>query len=68
VLGKACALAGAGIAGGYFGYALAQLGVTSADGSDTRLWHSVVAGVGGLLLMAGSLLLERACRVHEEDD
>lgn len=68
VLGKACALAGAGIAGGYFGYALAQLGVTSADTSDTRLWHSVVAGVGGLLLMAGSLLLERACRVREEDD
>ncbi len=68
VLGKACALAGAAIAGGYFGYALAQLGVTSSDTSDTRLWHSVIAGVGGLLLMVGSLLLERACRVRDGDE
>lgn len=68
VLGKACALAGAAIAGAYFGYALAQIGVTSSDTSDTRLWHSVVAGVGGLLLMVASLLLERACRVRDEDD
>ena len=68
VLGKACALAGAAIAGGYFGYALAQLGVTASDVADTRLWHSVVAGVGGLLLMAASLLLERACRVREGED
>jgi len=68
VLGKACALAGAALAGGYFGYALAQLGVTSSDTADTRLWHSVIAGIGGLLLMTGSLLLERACRVREEDD
>ncbi|HEY6932391.1 MAG TPA: DUF3180 domain-containing protein [Marmoricola sp.] len=68
VLGKACALAGAAIAGGYFGYALAQLGVTASDVADTRLWHSVVAGVGGLLVMTASLFLERACRVHEEQD
>jgi small-conductance mechanosensitive channel len=68
VLGKACALAGAAIAGGYFGYALAQVGVTASDVADTRLWHSVVAGLGGLLLMAASLLLERACRVRGEDE
>ncbi|HET8605361.1 MAG TPA: DUF3180 family protein [Marmoricola sp.] len=68
VLGKACALAGAAIAGGYFGYALAQLGVTASDVADTRLWHSVVAGVGGLLVMAAALLLERACRVRDEEE
>ncbi|HET8561594.1 MAG TPA: DUF3180 domain-containing protein [Marmoricola sp.] len=68
VLGKACALAGASIAGGYFGYALAQVGVTASDVADTRLWHSVVAGVGGLVLMAASLLLERACRVRDEGE
>jgi HAMP domain-containing protein len=68
VLGKTCALVGVLFAGGYFGYALAQLGVTSSEASGTRLWHSVLAGVGGLVLMVASLLLERACRVREEDE
>jgi len=68
VLGKACALAGAALAGGYFGYAVANLGMGTADNDSTRLWHSVVAGVGGVLLMVAALLLEQACRVPRDDD
>jgi hypothetical protein len=66
VLGKACALAGALVAGGYLGYALAQLGV-EGPAADTRLWRALVAGVGGLTVCAAALLLELACRVPPKD-
>ncbi|MCW2781069.1 MAG: hypothetical protein JWR35_1518 [Marmoricola sp.] len=68
VLGKACALVGAVIAGGYFGYAVAHLGVTDSDLATARLWRSVVAGIGGLAVTTAALLLERACRVRRDDD
>ena len=67
VLGKACALAGALVAGGYLGFALAQLGV-DGPAADTRLWRSLVAGLGGLAVCVAALLLELACRVPPEDD
>jgi hypothetical protein len=64
VLAKACALTGALVAGGYFGYALSWLGLTEAALARQRVLHSVLAGVAGSLLVVGSLLLERACRVR----
>ncbi len=67
VLGKACALAGALVLGGYLGYAVSQLGVSS-PAAGTRLWRSLVAAAGGLLLMVLALLLELACRVPKQDD
>ena len=67
VLGKACALAGALIAGGYLGYALSQLGVAE-PAADNRLWRSLVAAVAGLAICGAALLLELACRVPPEDD
>lgn len=67
VLGRACALVGALLAGGYLGYALSWLG--SADQlAGERAWRSVVAAVMGLLVLVGGLLLERACRVREKDE
>ena len=68
VLAKACALAGAFIAGGYFGYALSWSGHTDADLAKLRVLQSVLAGLCGVLLVTGSLLLERACRVRKKDD
>ncbi|HET7387626.1 MAG TPA: DUF3180 domain-containing protein [Nocardioidaceae bacterium] len=62
VLAKACGLAGAAVAGGYFGFALSWVGVASHLAGQ-RIVHSVLAGVAALLIMVGSLLLERACRV-----
>ena len=67
VLGKACALAGALVAGGYLGYALSWLGLTDAELPRQRLQHALVGGVSGALLVVASLLLERACRVRRDD-
>jgi hypothetical protein len=67
VLAKACALAGALVAGGYFGYAISWLGMTEGALARERMVHSVLAGVAGVLLVVGSLLLERACRVSKDE-
>lgn len=64
VLAKACALAGAFVAGGYFGYALSWWGANDAPLEQQRLTQSLVAGVAGVLIVAASLALERACRVR----
>jgi hypothetical protein len=67
VLAKACALAGALVAGGYFGYALSWVGIPAELGEE-RMLRSVLAGLAGVASVAGSLLLERACRVNRDDD
>lgn len=64
VLAKACALTGALVAGGYVGYAVSWLGLTEAALARERVVHSLLAGLAGALLVVGSLLLERACRVR----
>ena len=66
VLGKACALVGSLILGGYLGYALAQLGVDN-PAANTRLWHSVLAALGALAATVAALLLEQACRVPDDE-
>ncbi len=67
VLAKACALAGSLVSGGYFGYSLSWLGLTEAALARERVVHALLAGVAGVLLVTGSLLLERACRVGKDD-
>ena len=67
VLGKACALAGALVLGGYVGYAVAQIGV-SDSASDVRLWRALLAAVAALGVTVAALLLEHACRVPHDDD
>lgn len=66
VLAKSCALAGAMVAGGYFGYALSWWNISESDLAGERITQSLVAGVAGVLIVVGSLLLERACRVRDE--
>jgi len=63
VLAKACAIVGALLAGGYFGYALSWLGEGSELAGE-RLGRSLLASLAGVLIVAGSLALERACRVR----
>ena len=67
VLAKACALVGSLAGGGYFGYALSWVGLTDVGLGRERLVHSLLAGVAAVLLVTGSLLLERACRVRRDD-
>jgi hypothetical protein len=63
VLAKACAIAGSLLAGGYFGYALAWI---HPEGTleQERLLHALLAALASVLVVAGSLALERACRVR----
>jgi hypothetical protein len=74
VLGKASALAGALVAGGYFAYALMFVTRLDAVAPRDRVIRSAVAVGAGLLLCGVGLLLERACRVpgrrsdEDEDD
>lgn len=63
VLARACALAGALVAGGYLGYALSWLG-DPGQLAGQRVLRSGLAGLGGLLVLAIALVLERACRVR----
>ncbi|HEU5484542.1 MAG TPA: DUF3180 domain-containing protein [Microlunatus sp.] len=68
VLGKASALAGALIAGGYLTFALLFLGRWEADGPRERVIRSLVAVVAAVGLCIAGLLLERACKVPDGDD
>lgn len=64
VLGKACAVTGALVAGAYLGYAVSWLGLTDAALARERVVHSLLAALAAALIVVGSLLLERACRVR----
>jgi hypothetical protein len=63
VLGRASALVGALVAGGYTGYAVSWIG-SEAELADQRMLRSALAAGCGLLIVVGGLLLERACRVR----
>jgi hypothetical protein len=68
VLGKASALAGALVAGGYLTYALMFITRLDAVAPRDRVIKSAVAAVAGVALAVAGLLLERACRVPGSDD
>lgn len=68
VLAKACAMAGSFVTGGYFGYALSFWRAVDAPLEQLRVTQSLVAGVAGVLIVAASLGLERACRVRGGDE
>lgn len=68
VLGKASALAGALVAGGYLGFGLMFLADLAVSGPRDRVIRSAVAVVAGVALSVGGLLLERACKVPGIDD
>jgi uncharacterized protein DUF3180 len=68
VLGKASALAGALVAGGYLTYALMFITRLDAVAPRDRVIKSAVAAVAGVALAVAGLLLERACRVPKSDD
>jgi hypothetical protein len=61
VLARACALAGALVAGGYAGFAVSWLGDAS-DLAHRWLLRSALSALGSLVVLVCSLVLERACR------
>jgi hypothetical protein len=68
VLGKASALAGALVAGGYLGFAIMFLSRLDAVTPRERVVRSAVAIGAGVGLCVAGLLLERACKVPRSDD
>jgi hypothetical protein len=64
VLGRASALVGALVAGGYAGYAVSWIGA-EAELAGQRMLRSALAALCGVLIVVGGLLLERACRVRK---
>ena len=64
----ASALAGVALFAGHLGTMGSRLGVPVTELTGDRLWRAGVAALGGLVLLAAGLWLERACRVPEDDD
>jgi MFS family permease len=67
VLARACVVVGGLAAGVYFGYAVSWLGLR-AELADERILRSGLAGLAGVGMVVGALLLERACRVRSDDE
>ena len=68
VLGKASALAGAVVAGGYLAFALMFVARIDAEAPRERVIRSAIAVVAGIALTIAGLRLERACKVPGIDD
>ncbi|MBM9464792.1 DUF3180 family protein [Aeromicrobium sp. YIM 150415] len=64
---KSCVLVGGVFSGGYAGFVLAYVGVSSELARE-RLLHGGAAAVAALLLLVAALLLERACQLPGDDD
>ncbi|MFI5429001.1 DUF3180 domain-containing protein [Aeromicrobium sp. UC242_57] len=67
-LAKSCAIVGAIVAGFYGGFAFAYLDALDSTLGHERFVRGLVAAVASLLLLIAALLLERACRLPEDDD
>jgi uncharacterized membrane protein len=68
VLGKASALAGAVISGGYLTFGSMFLGRWEADAPRERVIRALIAVVAAVGLCVAGLLLERACKIPGADD
>jgi len=66
VAARASTLVAALVTGGYVGYGLSWVG-DAAELADERMARSFAAAGCALLAVAAGLLLERACRVHDDD-
>ncbi len=67
-LSRSCVIVGSLFAGGYGGFALAFVGDLDTPLGEERALNGGVAAVAGILLLVAALLLERACRLPEDDE
>jgi hypothetical protein len=68
MLAKASALVGALVAGGYLGFALQFVDSLDVPLPRERFVRSLVCAVTGVVIVVSALLLERACRVPEDEE
>lgn len=67
-LGKAAALLGSLMAGGYVGFAIRFLGQLQVEGPRERVVRSLVAIIASIAITVAALRIERACMVPPSDD
>ena len=67
-LARAVIVVGALVAGVYGGYALAYLDTLDSTLGQERFVRGLAAAGSSLLLLVAGLLLERACKLPEDDD
>ncbi len=67
VMAKSCVLVGALLAGGYTGTLVSWLGV-AGESTGGNILRAGCAGVAALVMVVASIWLERACRVHDDED
>lgn len=67
-LGKAAALLGMLMAGGYLGFAIRFLDQLDTGAPRERVIRSAVAILGGIAVTLAALRIERACQVPPDDD
>jgi hypothetical protein len=67
-LSRSCVIVGALFAGGYGGFALAFINDLDTPLGHERAVNGGVAALAGILLLVAALLLERACRLPEDDE
>lgn len=67
-LAKSCAIVGAIVAGFYGGFAFAYLDALDATLGKERFVRGLAAAVASVLLLVAALLLERACRLPDDED
>lgn len=68
VLGKACAVGGTVVAGGYVGYGLSFVSSWEAALPRERVVRSSVVALAAVAVAVTALLLERACRIPSDPD
>jgi hypothetical protein len=68
VLGRACGLVGALLAGGYLGYAVSWLNLGADPLAHRVLWRALIAALAGAGICAAGIWLEHACRIRDEDE
>ncbi len=67
-LGLAASRVGAGVGGGYAGYALFLLGDLTTDYRKELVLRCALCVLGAIVVVVGALLLERALRLPEDTD
>jgi len=67
-LSRSCVIVGALFLGGYAGFALSFVDDLDTQFGRERAVHAGVAALAALVLLVAALLLERACRLPEDDD
>ena len=67
-LSRSSLIVGGLFGGGYGGYALSFVPISTPPLGSARVWHAGAAAVAGVLLVVAALLLERACHIPGGDD